>query len=323
MGAVAEEIRLPSAGLPQVTKAEERTLLREGAHKWSKAEVLALKEYCCPKDATPSEILSFWFVCKRTGLDPFARQIYLVRYGAGDEEGDGRGRCTIQVGIDGFRQVSMESPGFAGIDEPRFEGEGKSPGPDGDVTHPFTARVTVYRMINGEKIGFVGVARWSEFAKTIKDKATGKKRLRAMWASMPYNMLSKCAEVQAHRKSAPMRLSGVYAPEEIGTVIDVVGVVDPGPALPRPIGGTSGATQSPRPTGGEPAKALWNRLMDMTGGDETQAASELRRLTTFTDDKGKVVNGTGEWARLSDAWAKRTLERLDKELSTSQAHTFG
>lgn len=301
-----------AATLPVVSKTEERALLREGAHKWSKAEVLALKEYCCPKDATPSEILSFWFVCKRTGLDPFARQIYLVRYGSGEEGEEGRGRCTIQVGIDGFRQVSMDAPGFAGIDEPKFEGEGTALGPDGEIKHPLVARVTVYRLMNGERVGFVGVARWPEFAKTVKDKATGKKRLRVMWATMPYNMLGKCAEVQAHRKSAPMRLSGVYAPEEIGTVIDVVGVVQGAPAMPRALG-APGQPAAPA-KGGAAAQALWNKLMDMVGGDRQQAESELQRLTTFTGKDGKTVVGIKDWTRLSDGWAQKTLERLNKEL---------
>ena len=310
-----------AVALPLVTKSDERSILSGGAHKWSKAEVLALKEYCCPKDATPAEILSFWFVCKRTGLDPFARQIYLIRYGTGDGSEEGRGRCTIQVGIDGFRQVSMEAGGFAGIDEPKFEGEGTALGPEGEVKHPIIARVTVYRKIEGERIGFVGVARWSEFAKWIKDKATGKKRLRNMWAGQPYHLLSKCAEAQAHRKSAPMRLSGVYAPEEIGTVIDVVGVMQSVPLMPSPTRGIQ-ADQTSKMTGGVPTQDLWNKLMDMVGGDENQAEIELQRLTTFTGKDGKTVTGIRDWKRLSDGWAKKALDKLNKEIE-SESPTFG
>jgi len=300
-------------GLPQITTTEERSLLREGAHRWSKAEVTALKELCCPKDATPSEILSFWYICKRTGLDPFARQIYLVRYGKGDEGDDSKGRCTIQVGIDGFRKVSMEAGGYVGCDEPVYQGEGTATGPESEIKHPLVARVTVYRMLEGEKVGFVGVARWNEYAKFIKDKESGKKRLRVMWAAMPYTMLGKVAEVQAHRKSAPMRLSGVYAPEEIGTVLDVVGMPTM-VALPSPMGETQKSFPK-KAMGGAPARALWNQLMESTGGNQPQAESELQRLTTFTGKDGQTVHGTKDWTKLSDAWAQKTLARLTKELA--------
>lgn len=316
------------AQLPAVTKVQERALLAAGALKWSKAEVLALKEICCPKDATPAEILSFWYVCKRTGLDPFARQIYLVRYGKGDDE-SGSGRCTIQVGIDGFRLVSMDAGGYAGSDEPEFKGEGEADGIDEiyapiKVKHPMTCKVTVWRMVEGQKVAFVGIARWAEFSKYVAEKdrdgkKTGKKRLNAMWSKMPHNQLAKCAEAQAHRKSAPMRLSGVYAPEEIGTIIDVVGTPVGGAiaapqraSLPGPAAASS--TTKPGPAAGAtPGEQLWNTLMDLVGGNEQQAQGELKRLTAFKGRNGDVP-GVTDWKKLSGQRAEIALNKLNEEI---------
>src|SRR5215472_15010100 len=56
------------------------------------------------KDATSADLAVFMHVCQRTGLDPFTRQIYMIRRRekSGDEWAD---KQTIQVGIDGFRVI--------------------------------------------------------------------------------------------------------------------------------------------------------------------------------------------------------------------------
>mgnify|MGYP000137225837 CR=1 FL=1 len=47
----------------------------------------------------------------------------------------------------------------------------------------------------------VGVAYWSEYVQTIRDRQTSKERPAAMWAKMPHVMLAKCAESLALRKA--------------------------------------------------------------------------------------------------------------------------
>jgi phage recombination protein Bet len=129
----------------------------------------------------------FLHQCKRTGLDPLARQIYCIKRG---------GKATIQTGIDGYRLIADRTGVYAGNDDPRFEGD-----EDG---HPLKATVTVWKLVGGQRCGFTATARWSEY------KAEG-----PMWGRMPYLMLGKVAEALALRKAFPADLSGLYTDEEM------------------------------------------------------------------------------------------------------------
>jgi phage recombination protein Bet len=150
--------------------------------------------------ATDDELQLFMYVARKTGLDPFTRQIYALKRW---NKAAGREVMAIQTGIDGFRVTADRTGKLAGISDPIFDDESGQ--------HPNRATVTVKKLLpDGTLAEFTATARWSEYVQLSKEgKASG------MWAKMPYLMLGKCAEALALRKAFPADLSGVYTTEEM------------------------------------------------------------------------------------------------------------
>ena len=156
--------------------------------------------------ASDADLAVFFHTCKRTGLDPFARQIYMIRRD---------GKQTMQTGIDGLRLVAQRTAERTG--ETFGYEDTQWCGPDGvwrDVwlsdEPPAAARVTVVR--NGQR--FPGVATFREYVQTYRDKRTGEVRPTKTWSEKGGLMLAKCAEALALRKAFPQDLSGIYTPDE-------------------------------------------------------------------------------------------------------------
>lgn len=153
------------------------------------------------KERPDEDLMLFMYNAKRTGLDPLARQIYAVyRW----DSRIGADKMTIQSGIDGFRLIAQRSGGYAGQDDAIFSPEDES------SPYPIKATVTVYKMIDGQRVPFTATARWNEYVSTNKDG-----QAEFMWKKMPYLMLAKCAESLALRKAFPNELSGIYSEEEM------------------------------------------------------------------------------------------------------------
>ena len=169
-------------------------------------QVIAVIEEGAVADAPKADQAVFLHYCQRTGLDPFARQIYMI--GRWSREGT---KYTIQTSIDGFRLIGRRA---ADARHEQLEvSDTEWCGPDGqwrDVwlsdEPPAAARVSVIR--NGGR--FPAVALFREYAQTKKDGA-----LTQMWADKGALMIAKCAEALAWRKAFPQDLSGLYTGDEM------------------------------------------------------------------------------------------------------------
>jgi phage recombination protein Bet len=148
---------------------------------------------------TDDELSLFLYQCERSGLDPFSRQIHMIKRG---------NRATIQTGIDGYRAIAERTGKYAGNDEYLYNG--------GQTEYqllakgerqPKVATACVRKIVGGVVCDFKASASWLEYCPKGKQDY--------MWNKMPYLMLGKCAEALALRKAFPNDLSGIYTDDEM------------------------------------------------------------------------------------------------------------
>jgi phage recombination protein Bet len=146
-------------------------------------EKLRLIRDMCAKGATDNEFLVMMELANRYQLDPFARQIWLVKYGDSPAQ--------IFCGRDGYLAIAHRSGQFDGIQSGS-------------------------RVEDGELIGWCRVHRKDmshpiEVEVYASEYSTGKN----LWKDKPRTMIQKVAEAQCLRRA--FSISGLYSPEEIDT----------------------------------------------------------------------------------------------------------
>lgn len=194
------------------------------------------------KDTNNEEFNLFMEVAKRSGLDPFRKQIHAVVYGKKAKDQSKR-KMSIITGIDGFRSIAARSGRYRPDEnEAEYEYDPELKGP----LNPLGLVKAVVTINICDEAGawhpVRGWAYWDEFA-PIKDKMgendrgdwrpTGEQTLDGNWPKMGRVMLAKCAESQAIRKAFPEQTSGIYEAAELDrervielTATEVVGAYE-------------------------------------------------------------------------------------------------
>ena len=177
---------------------------------FNEEQLKLIKEQIC-RGATNQELSMFIEVSTRTGLNPFARQIYAIKRWDSKLEKE---VMSIQVSIDGFRLIAERTGKYQGQTAAQWCGE------DGVWTDvwlkkemPKAARVGVWK--ENAKEPTYAVARWDAYKQEYRDKKTGEYKPSGLWAKMGPEMLAKCAESLALRKAFPQELSGLYTSDEM------------------------------------------------------------------------------------------------------------
>lgn len=185
----------------------------------------------------------FIHMCQAKGLDPWAREAYLIGRGRGDNR-----KYTMQTGIDGYRKMAASTGRFIRIADVLWTGQDdndQSYYRDGSGVmrrvwfdqwpaergYPGAAKVIIEHYDDANNVVRTeAVADWGMYA-PFSDKYEGYGRdrhkvidpetrkpvqeLNEMWRKGYAHMLAKCAEALAHRKAFPARMSGVYTHEEM------------------------------------------------------------------------------------------------------------
>lgn len=170
----------------------------EDQNEWESKKELLKRTIC--KGADDNELELFIHACKRTGLDPFMKQIYAVKRWSSSERKE---VMTMQTSIDGFRMIAERTGRYAPGPEPRHEYD-----KEGQLmsSTSFVKKMTP----DGTWHEVAATAFFEEYAQRNKEG-----KLTQFWDKMPHVMLSKCAESLALRKAFPADLSGIYTFDEM------------------------------------------------------------------------------------------------------------
>jgi phage recombination protein Bet len=163
------------------------------------------------RGASEDELALFVEQCRRTGLDPFARQIYSVRRKQWSSQSRSYEEVqVIQVSIDGFRLIADRTHKYAGQVGPWWcgtDGEWKEIWLNDEP--PAAAKVGVLRHDFHQPLYAIAL-----FRSYVQTNAHGDPVSR--WKTDPAGMIAKCAEALALRRAFPHELSGLYTTEEMG-----------------------------------------------------------------------------------------------------------
>lgn len=153
-----------------------------------------IKRTIC-KDATDDQLSLFEYVCARTGLDPFMKQVYgIVR-----KSKDGAPTMTIQTSIDGLRLIADRTGNYL-------------PGRESTYVYDKDGRVIAATSYIKKR---TKDGQWHEIGATAFVNEYRPKYTNDFWDTKTHIMIAKCAEALALRKSFPAEMSGVYAKEEM------------------------------------------------------------------------------------------------------------
>jgi len=187
-----------------------------------------LVESIFPAAKTVTSVLMALDYCKRRKLDVFKHPVHIVPIWNSSIGERGGYVETIWPGINELRTTAMRTGQFAGMDEPKygptltsvFKGKLKKRGQGGDqwenkevtVTHAEWCSITVYRLLNGQRMPFPGPrVFWLETYAKINNFADIPN---AMWEKRSNGQHEKCAEAAALRRAFPEEIGSDYSIDE-------------------------------------------------------------------------------------------------------------
>ncbi len=148
--------------------------------------------------ASPQEVALFLNVCAMYGLNPFKREIYLIKY-------DPKEKASFVVGYESYLKRAERTDKWAGMASGTID--------DPKTGQPVKAWAKVFRKDWPNPLEHE--VYYSEYVQYAKDKQ-GKPYVTKFWREKPRTMLKKVAIAQALRMAFPDELGGMpYTAEEM------------------------------------------------------------------------------------------------------------
>lgn len=185
------------------------TVKDDGSLDISRYAMSALRNSVFPGASDESIYMAAQY-CAARKLDIFKKPIHIVPLSIRDSvTGKYETRDVIMPGIYELRTTAFRTGEMAGIDEPVFGEEKKIHG----INAPEWCKITVYRIIAGQRYAFTHTEFFEEAAAT---KNNGE--LNSMWTKRPRGQLAKCAEAGALRKAFPDEMGGLMTSDEVSEI---------------------------------------------------------------------------------------------------------
>lgn len=224
-----KEIVKPKGGA--LATAEDTGKLSEllSARSMTLQQFQVLRDVIHPNASSPASVLMAFDYCRARNLDPFKKVVHIVPAWS---KKTGTMVDTIWPGIAEVRTTAHRTGTYLGCDEVVFGPEmTREFTPKLTVTFPQWAQMTVYKLVNGERIAFPGPkVRWLEEYATEKHDSIVPN---SMWAQRPYGQVEKCAEAAALRRAWPEE-TDMTAEEMRGKALDEDYPVSEGAPPPVP-----------------------------------------------------------------------------------------
>lgn len=237
-------------------------------------------------DASVDMVLAY---CRAAQLDPMTKPVHIVPIWIGEKKVDGRVvspagmRDVVMPGIELYRTKAHRTGEYAGQDDPEF-------GPTVEATlggvyvrYPEWCKVTVYRLVNGQRVPFPARAYWLETYATAKRESDAPN---AMWKKRPFGQLEKCAEALALRKAFPEAVGAQPTAEEMeGRELDpgaqVATVAVPLNRTPPAYPAEDFEANLPR----------WRQFIEAGKQTADEVIAKVSSKGTLTDEQKKRIRG--------------------------------
>lgn len=175
-----------------------------------------IRQYLVPSgtEVSDQEVYLFLELCKAQKLNPFLREVYLVKYGSAP--------ASMVTGKEVFTKRAMKHPMFAGLEAgiTIIDASGNMIRREGSLSltgeRLMGGWAKVY--LKGYTVPMFDEVALQEYMGKRYDKDTKSYVPTKMWLEKPATMIRKVAIVHALREAFPESFEGLYSQEEINTI---------------------------------------------------------------------------------------------------------